>query len=134
MTPLRRFLTVLLCPAVLLAAALVGTAGAQEPPRWYESTSYCCVGRGGGYCGRTASGVQVGPGQVAADPRVLPLGSRIWVDGYGEATVTDTGGAIRGHRIDVFFYRCEDAWTWGRRHVLVSHIEPESVGEQEGEA
>jgi 3D (Asp-Asp-Asp) domain-containing protein len=82
-------------------------------------TAYCCVGAGGGFCGATASGVQVGEGQVAADWRVLPRGTRVVVEGYGAAVVTDTGGDIKGQRFDVFYRSCDDARRWGRRNVRV---------------
>ncbi len=38
---------------------------------------------------------------IAVDPKVIPLGSKVWVEGYGEAIAGDTGGAIKGNRIDV---------------------------------
>lgn len=88
------------------------------------ATSFCCHGAGGGYCGTTASGVPVGPGQIAADPAVLPLGTRVVVEGYGPATVTDTGSAIRGQRIDVFYDECTRARAWGRRTVAVQIAGP----------
>lgn len=108
--------------ALLGAAFLLGVCASElkaEGAQPFTATAYCCVGRGGGHCGRTASGVWVGPGQVAADWRVLPAFSRIWVEGYGEAVVTDTGGAIKGNRIDVFFHYCADAIVFGRRTVGV---------------
>ncbi len=67
----------------------------------------------------TASGMKSGLGVVAVDPRVIPLGSKLYVEGYGYAIAGDTGGAIRGNRIDVFFYSQEEMVTWGRRWVRV---------------
>lgn len=86
---------------------------------FYIITAYCCVGIGGGFCGQTASGAQVGPGTIAADPRLLPFGTRLFIPGYGDGIVQDTGGAIRGQRLDVFYPDCSDAWQWGRRLVPV---------------
>ena len=67
----------------------------------------------------TATGMKSGIGVVAVDPKVIPLGSLLYVKGYGYAVAGDTGGLIKGNRIDVFFYSTEDAFKWGRRTVTV---------------
>ncbi|MBA4365891.1 MAG: hypothetical protein C0398_07845 [Coprothermobacter sp.] len=67
----------------------------------------------------TASGMKSGHGVVAVDPKVIPLGSKLYVEGYGYAIAGDTGGAIRGDRIDVFFYSSDETARWGRRWVRV---------------
>ena len=67
----------------------------------------------------TASGMKSGQGVVAVDPKVIPLGSKLYVEGYGYAIAGDTGGAIKGSRIDVFFYSPLDMAKWGRRWVRV---------------
>lgn len=54
---------------------------------------------------------------IAVDPSVIPLGSRVWVEGYGEAIAGDTGGAIKGHRIDILKPNSAEARAWGRRTV-----------------
>ncbi|MGG1679239.1 3D domain-containing protein [Neobacillus sp. NRS-1170] len=56
---------------------------------------------------------------IAVDPSVIPLGSRVWVEGYGEAIAGDTGGAIKGHKIDVFMPSQSKALAWGRKTVKV---------------
>ena len=56
---------------------------------------------------------------VAVDPKVIPLGSKIWVEGYGEAVAGDTGGAIKGNRIDVLVGSDSAANKWGRKTVKV---------------
>lgn len=71
----------------------------------------------------TASGVPPGPGVVAVDPRVIPLGSRLFVEGYGNATALDTGGAIKGNRIDVFYPTVEQALQWGVKNTKVYVLE-----------
>ncbi|PHA01317.1 enterotoxin [Bacillus pseudomycoides] len=60
---------------------------------------------------------------VAVDPKVIPLGSKIWVEGYGEAVAGDTGGAIKGNRIDVLVGSDAAANQWGRKHVKVKILD-----------
>jgi cystine transport system substrate-binding protein len=70
--------------------------------------------------GRTASGMRTGPGVVAVDPTVIPLGTRMTVPGYGEAIAADTGGAVIGNTIDLWFATLEEAHRWGRRTVTIT--------------
>jgi 3D (Asp-Asp-Asp) domain-containing protein len=73
--------------------------------------------------GRTASGRMVSRGLIAADPRVLPLGSRVRLDhpGYsGEYLVADTGGAIRGRHIDIWIPSSSEAMRFGKRTVKLT--------------
>jgi 3D (Asp-Asp-Asp) domain-containing protein len=67
----------------------------------------------------TASGMKSGRGVVAVDPKVIPLGTKLYVEGYGYAIAGDTGGAIKGDRIDVFFYSSDEMVRWGRRWARV---------------
>lgn len=67
--------------------------------------------------GITASGTRAQPGTIAADPRVLPFGTILYVPGYGYGRVEDTGGDIKGNRIDLFYHRHDDALDWGRKKV-----------------
>jgi 3D (Asp-Asp-Asp) domain-containing protein len=69
--------------------------------------------------GITASGMRAGYGVVAVDPRVIPLRTRLYVPGYGYAIAGDTGGAIKGNRIDLGFATYAEAIRWGRRPVEV---------------
>lgn len=71
----------------------------------------------------TAIGKRPGPGTVAVDPRVIPLGTRLFVEGYGYGRAEDVGSAIKGERIDVYFDTREEAWRWGRRKVKVYLLE-----------
>jgi 3D (Asp-Asp-Asp) domain-containing protein len=73
--------------------------------------------------GVTASGRTARKGTVAADTRVLPLGTRLWVEGYGECSVDDRGGAIKGRHIDLWFPSHKEAKEWGRRMMPVRIIE-----------
>lgn len=70
--------------------------------------------------GTTATGLPVGPGVVAVDPSVIPLGTRLHVPGYGDAVAADTGGAVRGAMIDVWLPTLAQARAWGRRSVVVT--------------
>jgi len=79
-------------------------------------TAYC-----EGCSGTTAYGIDLraNPEEkvIAVDPRVIPLGTRVWVEGYGEAIAGDTGGAIKGNKIDVFIPSYDNAIQWGRKEV-----------------
>jgi 3D (Asp-Asp-Asp) domain-containing protein len=68
----------------------------------------------------TASGVPVGWGIVAVDPSVIPLGTRMTIPGYGEGVAADTGGAVQGAIIDVWFPSTAQALAWGRRTVTIT--------------
>lgn len=72
-----------------------------------------------GCSGYTATGYRAGHGIVAVDPRVIPLGTRLYIPGYGFAIAGDTGGAIRGDRIDLGFDSLNGAISFGRRVVKV---------------
>jgi 3D (Asp-Asp-Asp) domain-containing protein/peptidoglycan hydrolase CwlO-like protein len=76
-----------------------------------------------GYClrGTTATGLPVGPGIVATDPRVIPLGTRMTIPGYGEGVAADTGGAIVGKRIDVWIANCKQAGLFNRTVTITFH-------------
>ncbi len=76
----------------------------------------------GGCDGMTAIGRRAGHGIVAVDPRIIPLGTRLYIPGYGPAIAGDTGGAIVGHRIDLGFDSVRDAMLFGRRGVTVYRI------------
>jgi len=73
--------------------------------------------------GRTATGRLAGRGVCAVDPNVIPLGTELWIEGYGYAVAADTGSAIKGYRIDLCFDTYEEALSYGRRRVLVYIIE-----------
>lgn len=68
---------------------------------------------------RTATGKRAKKGIVAVDPRVIPLGTRLYVHGYGEAVAEDIGSAIKGKRIDLCFDTLREARSFGRRKVKV---------------
>jgi peptidoglycan DL-endopeptidase CwlO len=70
--------------------------------------------------GRTATGLPVGYGVAAVDPRVIPLGTHILVPGYGDAVAADVGGGIVGSRVDVWFPTEAQAHAWGLRTVRIA--------------
>ncbi|MGP6191429.1 MAG: ubiquitin-like domain-containing protein [Vulcanimicrobiaceae bacterium] len=72
-----------------------------------------------GCSGVTATGVAAGHGVVAVDPSLIPLGTKLYVPGYGRAVAGDTGGAIHGHRIDLGFNSIGEAMRFGRRQITV---------------
>ena len=75
-------------------------------------------------CGRyasgwTAIGMRAGKGVLAVDPSVIPLGTRLYIEGYGPAVAGDVGRAIKGRRIDLGYATYREAIAWGRRTVRV---------------
>jgi 3D (Asp-Asp-Asp) domain-containing protein len=100
--------------------AIAETASSLESfevaPETYTATAYSLRGR-------TASGQPVSRGLIAADPRVLPLGTRVRVDAgslSGEYVVADTGGAVKGRRIDIWTPTSREAMRFGRRAVKLT--------------
>jgi uncharacterized protein YabE (DUF348 family) len=81
-------------------------------------TAYC-----NGCSGTTATGVNLRANPnvkvIAVDPKIIPLGSKVYVEGYGYAIASDTGSSIRGYKIDVFFPDKSSAYRWGRKKVKV---------------
>ena len=95
--------------------ASVKSTGAGASRGAFSATAYCLRGR-------TAMGHGVRRGLIAADPRVLRLGSRVVLNGGGYSgtyLVSDTGGKIKGKRIDIWMPSCSEAKRFGRRSVQV---------------
>jgi len=78
-----------------------------------RATAYCIPG------GITKTGASVRWGIIAVDPRVISLGENVYVEGYGQARALDTGGAIKGNRIDLYMNSTEAALSYGVRNVIV---------------
>jgi len=100
-----------------------------------RATAYClcqkCTGKtpsSPGY-GHTASGLVIVPGTnmkvLSVDPNIIPLGTEVYVDGYGYAIAADTGGAIKGNKIDVYKDTHAEALQWGVRTVNVYILKSE---------
>jgi 3D (Asp-Asp-Asp) domain-containing protein len=100
----------------LIEAAISSSGNKTALIGSFSATAYCLKGR-------TASGAGVRRGIVAADPRVLPLGTRIDLNAgsySGSYIVADTGGAIKGRKLDIWVASCSEAKRFGRRNVKVN--------------
>ncbi len=118
----------------------LGTVGVYTPSRGGEirytkklrvkatayTADYDSTGKGPDdpWLGITATGARAkrnpnGYSTVAVDPKVIPLGTKLWVDGYGYAIAEDVGGAIKGNKIDVYFHTSSEMWNWGLRNVNI---------------
>jgi len=73
--------------------------------------------------GLTYSGIPAAYGIVAVDPKVIPLGTKLYVEGYGEAMAWDIGSAIKGYKIDLFYDTMEEAIIYGRKKIEVYILE-----------
>jgi 3D (Asp-Asp-Asp) domain-containing protein len=118
-----RHFTILL----LLCGFLETGAGAAERHRARHSPTSASRFSATAYCrqGRTESGLRSHTGMLAADPRVLPIGSVVRIDGptAGVYTVMDTGNRVKGRRIDIFIPNCMNARRFGRRTVRVNLVQ-----------
>ena len=90
----------------------------------YTATAYCscekCCGKWAKY-NKTASGTTPKQGKtIAVDKNVIPLGSKVYIEGYGEYIAEDTGSTIIGNRIDIYFESHQEALNFGRRKVKLS--------------
>lgn len=104
----------------------VSTAASSAPESegkemYVSSTAYTASCNG--CSGITATGINLKANPdlkvIAVDPSVIPLGSKVHVEGYGYAVAGDTGGAIKGNKIDVFISSQEEAFQWGNRQVKI---------------
>ena len=103
--------------SVQLTSGSVATAPPAPPAQGSKmtvtSTGYCLKGN-------TATGVPTSHGVIAVDPSVIPLGTKMYVPGYGEGVAADTGSAVIGRMIDLWFSSCADAMAWGSRTVTIT--------------
>lgn len=96
----------------------------QQTEHTYTMTATAYTASCKGCSGVTATGIDLNanPNQkvVAVDPRVIPLGSKLYVEGYGYAVAGDVGGAIKNNKIDLYVRSYSEAMNWGRRTVKVT--------------
>lgn len=146
---MRRFLCLVLC--ALAGLGVGGCAGIRPPGgvppmiRTLTTTGYCecklCCGWKRNWLGQpvyaygpnkgkrklvglTASGTYARYGTIAADTRLYPFGTVIYIEGYGYGRVEDRGGSIKGDHIDLFFLSHRAAQQWGRRQVRAAVWRP----------
>lgn len=107
----------------MLAAVVCGVVGAGVmPAASAEAPSYRLRVDAVAYAlpGKTASGLPVGKGVVAVDPKLIALGTRLFVPGYGRGIAADVGTAIKGRIIDLWFPANAAARKWGRRTIVIT--------------
>ena len=80
-----------------------------------------------GCSGKTTTGIDLRANPnakvIAVDPSVIPLGTKVYVEGYGHAVAADTGSSINGNKIDVFFPSKSAAYSWGNRKVKIKILD-----------
>ncbi|MCH4825923.1 LysM peptidoglycan-binding and 3D domain-containing protein [Planococcus halocryophilus] len=97
------------------------TSGSVAKEFTVSATAYTAYCRGCSGITKTGINLKKNPGLkvIAVDPRVIPLGSKVHVEGYGYAVAGDTGSAIKGNKIDVFIPTQSNALRWGRKNVKI---------------
>lgn len=102
------------------APAIEAAPPTPSAPPAVGSNQLTVVATGYAIRGTTATGIPTGWGVVAVDPSVIPLGTTMTIPGYGEGVAADTGGAVRGNMIDLWFPTVAEALAWGRRTVTIT--------------
>jgi 3D (Asp-Asp-Asp) domain-containing protein len=97
-----------------------GTAGAPAVAPVAGMQTITVTATGYALSGTTVTGLPAGWGVVAVDPGLIPLGTHLTIPGYGEAVAADTGGAVVGASIDLWFPSAAQAQAWGRRSVTIT--------------
>lgn len=105
--------------AITTTATNVVSTGSSSKTLTMQSTGYSTAQSGLSSYSATGINLSQHPSCIAVDPSVIPLGSIVWVSGYGVTVAGDTGGAIKGNIIDVHFSTVAQAQSWGRRSVTV---------------
>ena len=108
---------------VITASVSRNNSSAPANGKEFYVTATAYTANCSGCSGVTATGLNLkaNPSSkvIAVDPSVIPLGSKVWVEGYGYAIAADTGGAIKGKKIDVFVSSKSQASSWGRKKVRI---------------
>lgn len=107
---------------VAVLGGALATGGASASSEQADETSYRLKVDAVAYHlpGKTAYGLPVGKGIVAVDPKLIPLGTQLFVPGYGRAVAADVGTAIKGRIIDLWMPSTAAARKWGRRTVMIT--------------
>nr|WP_222439442.1 G5 and 3D domain-containing protein [Sporosarcina sp. BP05] len=120
---------------VMVASASAGMSNSRSVSRsdssaggeefYVTATAYTAYCNGCSGITRTGINLRANPNLkvIAVDPSVIPLGSKVWVEGYGYAVAGDTGGAIKGKKIDLHVPTKSDAYKFGRRQVKIKIID-----------
>lgn len=106
------------------SSSIVASRGGSVPSNLNYSNSFRVEATAYALDGITATGtkpvrVEGGWSTIAVDPRVIPLGTKVYIENYGYAIAEDTGGAIKGNKIDVYMNSRSAALSWGRRTVTI---------------
>ncbi|MBH0167506.1 DUF348 domain-containing protein [Fictibacillus sp. 7GRE50] len=113
-------------PQPVVSRSQSASASSSSGGREITVTSTAYTANCAGCSGITATGFNLKSNPnakvIAVDPSVIPLGSKVYVEGYGYAIASDTGGAIKGNKIDVFFSSQSRAESWGRKSVKIRII------------
>jgi cystine transport system substrate-binding protein len=107
-------------PAATAPTAPVAPAAPADGASTLGASTLTVSSTGYSLPGHTATGLPVGWGVVAVDPSVIPLGTRLTIPGYGNAVAADTGSAVRGADIDLWFPTLAQARAWGRRTLTIT--------------
>ncbi len=100
-----------------IGTASDGSSFAYTKSMSVQATAYTATGN------RTATGTWPNEGTIAVDPSVIPLGSTVYIPGYGYARAEDTGGAIKGKIIDLYYDSKSECINWGRRNITIYILE-----------
>ncbi len=108
-------LVAVLCGSVIVSggAPALGQPAASQYRLKVDAVAYHLPGK-------TALGIPVRKGVVAVDPKLIPLGTKLYVPGYGQGLAADVGTAIKGRVIDLWFPSTALARKWGRRTVTIT--------------
>ncbi|MGM8365526.1 ubiquitin-like domain-containing protein [Virgibacillus sp. W0181] len=103
------------------------SSGSNASGKELSMTASAYTAKCSGCSGYTSTGINLNANPnmkvIAVDPNVIPLGSKVWVEGYGTAIAADTGGSIKGKRIDAHFPTKQAAYSFGRKQVKVKILD-----------
>lgn len=118
---IRNFIIALLC----VCASVITLMGKETQASTSENKDVICyttayTGGGKTFLGLTCTRKINGISTISVDPNVIPLRSLLYIEGYGYAIAADTGSAIKGNKVDVYFDTLQECYDWGTRYVKVT--------------